>query len=349
MAVIATASNPRFTVSRVDIDRPGPTYTVDTLTDLRAQRGPDVRAVLHHRCRRAGPDPDLEGRRRAVRPRPLHRRDPARATRCPATGCPPTGSACSRCPRWRSPRPTAGSGSVAATRSGTSCPDGVVQYVAKHRLYPRQPAPGGPMSSGRHRRPEADPLPDVDLAERLAAGQSGTGPGPPRPRRPARIADGPGPAPAGASPLRCRRRLRRRAACRAGGRRGRARADGHRPPQPRRQRSARRRAQRQRIWWSPAGSSASSWSPSASGCCCAGDGERHSRRGQAPDAAHDSGAADRGRRHRRRPAPSSVPRPPTTARRRAGPVPADRRRGGLRRLPFGETMTLGDPRPPPPR
>ncbi len=38
MAVIATASNPRFTVSRVDIDRPGPTYTVDTLTDLRVHR-----------------------------------------------------------------------------------------------------------------------------------------------------------------------------------------------------------------------------------------------------------------------------------------------------------------------
>ncbi|MCL3860560.1 nicotinate-nucleotide adenylyltransferase [Actinotalea sp. K2] len=41
MTVIATASNPRFTVSRVDIDRPGLTYTVDTLTDLRAQR-PDA-------------------------------------------------------------------------------------------------------------------------------------------------------------------------------------------------------------------------------------------------------------------------------------------------------------------
>ena len=36
MTVIATASNPSFTVSRVDIDRPGPTYTKDTLTDLRA-------------------------------------------------------------------------------------------------------------------------------------------------------------------------------------------------------------------------------------------------------------------------------------------------------------------------
>lgn len=37
MTVIATASNPRFTVSRVDIDRNGPTYTVDTLRDLRHQ------------------------------------------------------------------------------------------------------------------------------------------------------------------------------------------------------------------------------------------------------------------------------------------------------------------------
>ena len=41
MTVIATASNPRFTVSRVDVDRPGLTYTVDTLRDLRRQR-PDA-------------------------------------------------------------------------------------------------------------------------------------------------------------------------------------------------------------------------------------------------------------------------------------------------------------------
>lgn len=38
MTVIATASNPMFTVSRVDIDRDGPTYTIDTLRDLKAQR-----------------------------------------------------------------------------------------------------------------------------------------------------------------------------------------------------------------------------------------------------------------------------------------------------------------------
>src|SRR6201992_3400910 len=41
MTVIATASNPKFSVSRVDIDRGGPTYTIDTLRDLRAAAAPD--------------------------------------------------------------------------------------------------------------------------------------------------------------------------------------------------------------------------------------------------------------------------------------------------------------------
>ncbi|MEZ0091580.1 nicotinate-nucleotide adenylyltransferase [Streptacidiphilus sp. EB129] len=35
MTVIATASNPQFSVSRIDVDRKGPTYTTDTLRDLR--------------------------------------------------------------------------------------------------------------------------------------------------------------------------------------------------------------------------------------------------------------------------------------------------------------------------
>ncbi|BCJ63818.1 nicotinate-nucleotide adenylyltransferase [Polymorphospora rubra] len=43
MTVVATASNPRFQVSRADVDRDGPTYTVDTLRDLRAEYGPDTR------------------------------------------------------------------------------------------------------------------------------------------------------------------------------------------------------------------------------------------------------------------------------------------------------------------
>jgi nicotinate-nucleotide adenylyltransferase len=41
MTVIATASNPRFWVSRVDIDREGPTFTIDTIRDIDALR-PDA-------------------------------------------------------------------------------------------------------------------------------------------------------------------------------------------------------------------------------------------------------------------------------------------------------------------
>lgn len=41
MAVIATASNPSFRVSRVDIDRGGATYTIDTLRDMRREH-PDA-------------------------------------------------------------------------------------------------------------------------------------------------------------------------------------------------------------------------------------------------------------------------------------------------------------------
>jgi nicotinate-nucleotide adenylyltransferase len=41
MTVVATASNPMFSVSRVDIERPGPTYTADTLTDLHVEH-PDA-------------------------------------------------------------------------------------------------------------------------------------------------------------------------------------------------------------------------------------------------------------------------------------------------------------------
>ena len=42
MTVIATASNPRFQVSRADVDRDGPTYTVDTLRDMSAVFGPSA-------------------------------------------------------------------------------------------------------------------------------------------------------------------------------------------------------------------------------------------------------------------------------------------------------------------
>jgi nicotinate-nucleotide adenylyltransferase len=39
MLELAIASNPHFTISRVDLDRPGPCYTVDTLRLLREQWG----------------------------------------------------------------------------------------------------------------------------------------------------------------------------------------------------------------------------------------------------------------------------------------------------------------------
>ena len=39
MTVIATASNPTFAVSRMEVDRDGPTYTVDTLRGLREDQG----------------------------------------------------------------------------------------------------------------------------------------------------------------------------------------------------------------------------------------------------------------------------------------------------------------------
>ncbi len=42
MTVIATASNPDFEVSRLEIDRPGLTYTVDTMLALRDVHGPQA-------------------------------------------------------------------------------------------------------------------------------------------------------------------------------------------------------------------------------------------------------------------------------------------------------------------
>lgn len=42
MVELAIASNPHFAVSRVDIDRLGPCYTVDTIELLRAEWGPGV-------------------------------------------------------------------------------------------------------------------------------------------------------------------------------------------------------------------------------------------------------------------------------------------------------------------
>ena len=42
MTVLATADDPRFEASRMEIDRKGPTYTVDTMAILRDFYGPDA-------------------------------------------------------------------------------------------------------------------------------------------------------------------------------------------------------------------------------------------------------------------------------------------------------------------
>jgi nicotinate-nucleotide adenylyltransferase len=135
MTVIATASNPQFTVSRVDIDRPGPTYTIDTLRDLRVERndpeiffitGADALAqILSWR--------QAEEMFRLARfigvTRPGHVLD--------GTGLPAERVSLMEVP--------------ALAISSTDCrarvargepvwylvPDGVVQYIAKHKLYRR--------------------------------------------------------------------------------------------------------------------------------------------------------------------------------------------------------------------
>ncbi len=66
MTVIATASNPRFTVSRVDIDRPGLTFTVDTCVT----------------SRRSGPTPTCTS---SPAPTPSPRSSPGRTPRSSST------------------------------------------------------------------------------------------------------------------------------------------------------------------------------------------------------------------------------------------------------------------------
>jgi len=138
MTVIATASNPRFTVSRVDIDRAGPTYTIDTLRDLRDQlpdaelffiTGADALADIFTwrnaeelfelaqfvGCTRPGYEMDDETLGTIPSDRVTMIEIPALAIS--STDC-----------RDR-------------TRRGEPVwylvPDGVVQYIAKHHLYPK--------------------------------------------------------------------------------------------------------------------------------------------------------------------------------------------------------------------
>jgi nicotinate-nucleotide adenylyltransferase len=143
MTVIATAANPHFNVSRVDIDRNGPTYTIDTLRDLRDQM-PDAELYFI-----TGADAlaEIFTWRNAEElftfaqfvgcTRPGYAMDPQTLASIPAD----------RVTMVEIP---------ALAISSTDCrdraqrgepvwylvPDGVVQYIAKHGLYPRTvPAP----------------------------------------------------------------------------------------------------------------------------------------------------------------------------------------------------------------
>jgi nicotinate-nucleotide adenylyltransferase len=143
MTVIATASNPRFWVSRVDIDRAGPTYTVDTLRDLKTSMpdselyfitGADALADIFT-WRSAE---DLFALAQFVGcTRPGHEMDAQTLAAIPAdrvtmVEIPALAISSTEC-RER-------------TRRGEPVwylvPDGVVQYIAKHHLYP--PPPGAP-------------------------------------------------------------------------------------------------------------------------------------------------------------------------------------------------------------
>ncbi|WP_256372164.1 nicotinate-nucleotide adenylyltransferase [Aeromicrobium sp. A1-2] len=136
MTVIATAANPRFEVSRVDIDRDGPTFTIDTLRDLSASHpdadlyfitGADAMAALltwqNHEelftlahfvgCTRPGHelnDTTLEGLPR----------DRITLVEIPALAISSTDC-----------RVRVGRGEPV----WYLVPDGVVQYIAKHELY----------------------------------------------------------------------------------------------------------------------------------------------------------------------------------------------------------------------
>ena len=153
MTVIATASNSRFSVSRVDIEREGWTYTIDTLRDLR-RFYPDADFYF---ITGADVPPDILGWKDSGElwemahfvgvTRPGHNLD--------ITGLPPDSITVMEVP--------------AMAISSTDCrkrvehgapiwylvPDGVVQYIAKYRLY-QEPVDlqGAEVSSARKEKSE---------------------------------------------------------------------------------------------------------------------------------------------------------------------------------------------------
>jgi nicotinate-nucleotide adenylyltransferase len=136
MTVVATASNPRFTVSRVDIDRDGPTYTIDTLRDLRAQRPDDELFFITGADALAdiftwrSPEELFDLARFVGVTRPGHEMDADTLSNIPAdrvtmVEIPALAISSTDC-RLRTAR---------GEPVWYLVPDGVVQYIAKHRLY----------------------------------------------------------------------------------------------------------------------------------------------------------------------------------------------------------------------
>src|ERR1700751_3321281 len=134
MTVIATASNPRFSVSRVDIDRPGATYTIDTLRELHAANGPDDELFF------------ITGADALAEILTWHDADEL-FTLAPFVGCtrPGPGLAGAGLPDGKvslveTPAlPISSTESPAGVEGGEPVwylvPDGVVQYIAKRKLY----------------------------------------------------------------------------------------------------------------------------------------------------------------------------------------------------------------------
>lgn len=209
MTAIATASNPRFTVSRVDIDRRGPTYSIDTLIELQAAMptadlyfitGADaLTQILTWRdalelfdlahfvgCSRPGfsMDPAI------LRELPAHR-----VTLVEIPGLNISSSDCRDRVRRGAP-------------INYLVPDGVAQYIAKHRLYLYPALPSVRMSAprvapgrGAHRAPRhaAAPVEEFWLEGALEAEPLGSDPliaAPvPAPPTPPRAEEAPSPAP----------------------------------------------------------------------------------------------------------------------------------------------------------
>jgi len=133
MTVIATASNPRFTVSRVDIDRAGLTYTVDTLRDLAEER-PD--ADLYFITGADAVEQILTWKDSAE----LFERAQFVAVTRPGHTLSVAGLPSDRVSQWEIPALAISSTDVRARARGGKpvwylVPDGVVQYIAKHGLY----------------------------------------------------------------------------------------------------------------------------------------------------------------------------------------------------------------------